>query len=244
MAHVDIETDIDPTGATLVEGLPGAGLVGKIAADHLVDTFEMDYAGSIHCDGIPEVAVYHSEDSELLPPVRIYADEEHDLLVLQSDVPISPERAADFSNCVTAFVDEYDITPFYLSGLPGEKDGVPDLYGVASGGAVDRLDEAGVVPPQEGGLVSGPTGALLAAAERQDIPAIGLVVETEAKFPDPEAARVVISSGVEPLTDIEVPTDDLVEHAEEIRQAREQLAQRMEKAEEESSQAQPIKGFQ
>ncbi|MFB6206259.1 MAG: proteasome assembly chaperone family protein [Haloglomus sp.] len=244
MAHVDLETDADLTGATLVEGLPGAGLVGKIAADHLVDTFEMTFAGGIYCQGIPEVAVYHSDNSELLPPVRLYTDAERDLVVLQSDVPISPQQARDFASCTTNFVEEHDITPFYLSGLPEEKDGTPELYGVASGDVEARLDEAGIVPPRQGGLVSGPTGALLARAERQELDAIGLIVETEAQFPDPESARIIITGGIEPLTGIDVPTDDLVERAEEIREAREQLARRMEEADEESTQAQPIRGFQ
>jgi uncharacterized protein len=244
MAHVDIEADIDLAGATLVEGLPGAGLVGKIAADHLVDTFEMPCVGGLHCDGIPEVAVYHSDDSELMPPVRFYADADQDLLVLQSDIPVSPQRATGFADCVTSFVVEHDITPFYLSGLPGEKDGTPELYGVASGDAGGRLDEAGIVPPRQGGLVSGPTGALLSQAQRQDLDAVGLIVETEAQFPDPESSRVIISGGIEPLTDLEVPTENLVERAEEIREAREQLAQQMQQADEESSQAQPLRGFQ
>jgi uncharacterized protein len=244
MADVTLETDIDIDGATFVEGLPGAGLVGKIAADHLVETFDMAPVGGIYCDGIPDVAVYHSEDSDVMSPVRLYADADCDLVVLQSDVPVSPERAQDFAGCVTTFVEEHDLTPFYLSGLPEEKNGTPELYGVACGGATDRLDDAGIVPPRQGGLVSGPTGALLARAERRDIAAIGIVVQTEAKFPDPESARVIITGGIEPLTGLDIPTDDLVDRAEEIREAREQLAQRMERAEDESSQAQPIRGFQ
>jgi uncharacterized protein len=244
MAHIDLRAEIDPSGATLIEGLPGAGLVGKIAADHLVETFDTSYVGGIYCDGIPDVAVYHGEDSDLMPPVRLYADMERDLLVLQSDVPISPQRADGFATCVTGFVDEHGITPLYLSGLPEEKDGTPELYGVASGGAIDRLDEAGIVPPRQGGMVSGPTGALLARAERQGLPALGLIVETEAQFPDPEASRIIISSGIEPLTGIDVPTDQLVERAEEIRQARERLAQQMQEGGDESTQAQSIRGFQ
>jgi uncharacterized protein len=244
MAHIDLTADIDPTGATLVEGLPGAGLVGKIAADHLVETFDMTFAGGIHCDGFPQVAVYHADDPGLKPPVRLYADPDRDLLVLQSDIPVSPSRATDFAGCITGWLADHDVTPLYISGLPDEKEGVPSLYGVSTEGAADRLDAAGIDPPDAGGLVSGPTGALLSRAETDDLPAVGLVAETEAKFPDPEAARVVITHGIEPLADVEVPTDELVDRAEEIRQAREQLAQRMEQAEDESSRAQPIRGFQ
>ncbi|MEF8882717.1 MAG: PAC2 family protein, partial [Halapricum sp.] len=51
MAHVNVHReDLDFDEPVLVEGLPGLGLVGKIAADHLVDTFEMDHYASIHCD--------------------------------------------------------------------------------------------------------------------------------------------------------------------------------------------------
>jgi uncharacterized protein len=118
------------------------------------------------------------------------------------------------------------------------------VYGVGVGRGTDLVSEAGIVPPRQGGLVSGPTGALLATAEEREIDAVGLVAQTNAKFPDPEAARAVLRGGVTPLTNLEVETDSLLEHAEEIRKAREQLAQRLQDAGDESSQAQPIRGFQ
>lgn len=246
MAHVDIHADIDLAEPTLVEGLPGVGLVGKIAADHLVSTFEMDYYGSVHCDGLPEVAIYRGEDSQLRPPVRLYADAERDLLVLQSDVPVSPQNAEDFANCLTSWIGDHDVTPLFVSGLPSEKEtDVPELYGVSTGDGEALLDEGGIVPPAEAGMISGPTGALLYEAGRRGRTAVGLIAEADKQFPDPEAARVVLEHGVEPLTGVDAPTDDLVDQAEEIRDARERLAQRMQQAEsDESSQAQPMRMFQ
>jgi uncharacterized protein len=245
MAKIEPVRDLDLDSPWLVEGLPGAGLVGKIACDHLVETFDMEYAAGIHCSGIPKVAVYRAENSTLRPPVRIYADESRDLLVLQSDVPVSPSSASDFAGCITGFLADHDATPIYLSGLSEDRDGTPEVYGVGVAEGVDLVADAGIVPPRQGGLVSGPTGALLAAAEERGLDAVGLVAQTDAKFPDPEAARAVLDSGVAPLTDIDVETESLVEHAEEIRKAREQLAQRLQEADEdESSQAQPIRGFQ
>lgn len=244
MATVEFDTDFDPAGATLVEGLPGAGLVGKIAADHLVDSFGMEQIGAVHSDGLPDVAVYHREDPTVLSPVRLYGDADRELIVLQSDVPVSPSQAGDFAGSVTDWIDAHDVTPLYLSGLPEGKEGVPELYGVSTGGAGERLEAAGIAPPDQGGVVSGPTGALLAHARRVPLSAVGLVVETDPQFPDPEAARTLITGGIEPLTDIDAPTDALVEKAEEIRNAREQLAKRMQEAEDESSQAQTLRGFQ
>ncbi|WP_254838253.1 proteasome assembly chaperone family protein [Natronomonas marina] len=245
MAHVQVHADdIDLDSPILVEGLPGAGLVGKIAADHLVKQFDMAHYGSLHCDGLPDVAVYHGESSDVLPPVRLYADAERDLLVLQSDVPVSPSGAPQFADCVTGWFEENDVFPLYLSGLPEEKEGVPELYGVATGDGEAVLEDAGLVPPRESGLVSGPTGALLSHAGRTGLDAVGLIVQTNPQFPDPEAARVLLESGIAPIADVEVETDALVEQADEIQAAREELAQQLQDAGDESTQAQPIRGFQ
>ena len=246
MAHIQVHAkDVELSSPVLVEGLPGAGLVGKIAADHLVDEFDMRYYGAIHCEGLPRVAVYRGESSGVLAPVRLYVDEETELLVLQSDVPVSPSSATEFATCITGWLDDHGVLPLYLSGIAAEKDGVPELYGVATGGADEHLDEAGIVPPREAGLVTGPTGALLYRAEETGMDAVGLIVETEPQFPDPESARRIIEHGIEPIAGVEIDTDALLEHAGEIQEAREELAKRLQETDlDESSQAQPIRGFQ
>lgn len=245
MAHIDVHEDgIDLTSPTLIEGLPGAGLVGKITADHIVDELDLTHYASVNCDGLPDVAVYSAESSDLRSPVRLHASEDGELLVLQSDVPVSPKQADEFVDCLSTWFEDHDVTPLYISGLASEKEGVPELFGVATGAAGSLLDEAGIVPPDQGGLISGPTGALLSEANERDLDAVGLIAETEAQFPDPESARVVIEHAVEPLTGVDVDTDALVERAEDIREARERLAQQMREAEEESTKAQPIRGFQ
>jgi uncharacterized protein len=245
MAHIDVTDDeLELDSPTLVEGLPGAGLVGKIAADHLVSELDMTYYAAVYCDGLPPVAVYRGEDSTLRPPVRVYAAAEEDLLVLQSDVPVSPSSAPDFANCLTDWLADNDAFPTYLSGLGDQKEGTPEVYGVYTGAGEARLDDAGIVPPADGGVVSGPTGALMYRAERVGLDSVGLVVECDEGFPDPEAARALVDAGIEPLTGIGVDTESLVNQAEDIREARERLAQRMQQAGDESSEAQPLRMFQ
>ncbi|WP_435153819.1 proteasome assembly chaperone family protein [Haladaptatus sp. DFWS20] len=242
-----VAEDIELDAPTLVEGLPGLGLVGKIATDHLVEKFDMTYYAGIDCGGIPEIAVYEGNDRKLLPPVRLYADEARNLVALKSDVPVSAEGSPQFAHCVTSWVESHDVTPLYLSGLPHQKQAgeIPKLYGVATGEATHLLDDHDIDYPTETGAVSGPTGALLHHAGRVDLDSIGLIVQSDPQFPDPEAARILIKDGIAPIADIEVPTDDLVEHAEDIRQQKEQFAQRMQDAEqEESSQAKPLRMFQ
>jgi uncharacterized protein len=245
MAHVDILEPVELEAPTMVEGLPGVGLVGKIAADHLVEEFGMAHYANVHCSGIPAVAVYHETDATLRPPVRLYADADRALLVLQSDVPITPQAAREFADCIGDWFDEDGVFPIYLSGIAREKsDAPPALYGVGVGEGLSRLDAVGIDVPSETGLVSGPTGALLNDAVEHDRAAVGLVVESDPRFPDPEAARVLIKEGIEPLADVDVDVDDLVDRAEEIRAAKERLAKRMQEAGEESTQARPLGMYQ
>jgi uncharacterized protein len=243
MAHVAEHRTIDLDSPVLVEGLPGVGLVGKLAADHLVEQLDMEYVASCHCEGLPKAAVYHENERDVLPPVRFYADEDRDLLAMQSDVPVSPSAAKDFATCVTGWLAENDVTPLYLSGLPEEKNGVPALYGVSTGDA-GLLDDHDIPTPSENGLISGPTGALLAEAGEQGLDALGLVVQANADFPDPEAARVLLVEAVGPVAAVDIDTDTLVEQADRIAKAREQLAQQMQQAEEESTRAEPLGMYQ
>ncbi|ERG94826.1 proteasome assembly chaperone family protein [Haloquadratum walsbyi] len=248
MAQLDVLTDaadVSLTDPSLVEGLPGIGLVGKIAADHLVAEFDMTHYANVHCETIPAVAVYEESDPTVQSPVRVYTDDEHDLAVLQSDVPIDPEAATEVATCLSTFIDETAMIPIYLSGVPREKaETVPSLYGFGVSGGVNRVQQADIDLPDETGVISGPTGALLNDAVVSNRDAIGLVVESDPQFPDPEAARVLISDGIEPLIDIDVPVDDLVDRTEQIREAKERLAKRMQEGGEESTQARPIGMYQ
>lgn len=245
MAHVNVRReDVQLDDPVLIEGLPGLGLVGKIAADHLVDTYEMTHYASIHCDGLPEVAIYDADGPGVQPPVRIHVDEQRDLLVLQSDVPISPSAADEFATCLTGWLEEMDAFPLYISGKQREDDQTTDVFGFSTGEAESRLESMDVGLPDERGVVSGPTGALVYHAERAGLDGLGFIVEASPQFPDPAAAKALLDRAVEPFADIEIETETLVEQAQEISAAKEKLAQRMQQADDESSQAQPVGMYQ
>lgn len=245
MAKIDVlAEDVSLSEPTLVEGLPGVGLVGKIAADHLIESLDLFHYANLYCDGLPRAVTYRPESHEVSTPVRLYVDSDGSLLVLQSDVPVSPGAAIEVANCLQPWFDEKAVDAIYLSGLPAEKDdSPPSMYGVGVGDSAEKLAAIGVDTPAEMGLISGPTGALFAHSLEHDQAAIGLVVESDPQFPDPEAARVILTRAIEPLLDVEIETETLVDRAEEIRRAREQLAARMQQAEEESTRARPL-GYQ
>ncbi|MFC5136158.1 MULTISPECIES: proteasome assembly chaperone family protein [Haloferacaceae] len=246
MARISVlDGDVTLEEPTLVEGFPGVGLVGKIATDHMIDAHEMTHYANVHCDGLPPVAVYREDDPAVTTPVRLYADPDRDLVALRSDVPVHPNAAAEVAGCLDSWFDDTGTFPVFLSGLGREKDEEPpELYGIATGEGGEALSRAELSSPPEAGLVSGPTGAMLAEALERGRDAVGLVVESDPQFPDPEAARRLILDGIDPIAGTETPTDGLVDQATEIRDAKQKLAERMQQATEESSQAEPLKMFQ
>jgi len=246
MAHVKELLDVDLDEPVLVEGLPGVGLVGKIAADHLVGEFDMDLYGTVHCESLAPVAVYHDGEREVQPPVRLYVSDAEDLLVLQSDVPVNAEAVREFATCFTKWLVRTDALPVYLSGMAVEDRPSPaGMHGIATGDAGSRLEDLDLDRPTESGVISGPTGALVNRATEHDLDSVALVVESDPQFPDPAASRVLIENGLAPLSDVSVPVEDLVDRAEEIRDKKAQLAAKMQQAgQEESSQAQPLRMYQ
>ena len=230
----------------LVEGFPGVGLVGKIATDHLVDELEMRYYASVDCEGLPRIGVYRGGDRTARPPVRLYVSEEHDLLALQSDAPIGSQAIGELADCLTNWIVDRSATPLYLSGLPAEReDDRPNVYGVATGDAVDALERHDIDEPPEDGVVTGPTGALINRSAQLGYDSLGFVVGCSANFPDPEAASVLLEDAIGPVADLEIDVQELLERAEEIREHREQFAKQMQSVtQDESSQAQPLRMYQ
>ncbi|SFS79794.1 proteasome assembly chaperone family protein [Halostagnicola kamekurae] len=237
--------EADLENATLVEGFPGIGLVGKIATDHLIEELDMRYYASVHCDGLPRVGIYREGDRTVRPPVRLYVSEDEGLLALQSDTPISADAAETVASCLTGWLVDEGVRPIYLSGRPADEDGAHALAGVATGDGGDALDAIDVELPSEDGIISGPTGALLNRAAQSDLDAIGLVVECSPNFPDPEAASELIERAIAPLADLSIDVERLRERDEEIQQHREEFAQRMqEMGQDESTQARPLRMYQ
>lgn len=232
-----------------LDGLPGQGLVGKIATDHLISEFGMTYFASIECPALPPVVAYSEDSSRIFPPVRVYADGERDLLALQSDVPVSPAIVSDFASCLGGLLAQYNTLPLYFSGFTRAREGEFEderiLYGVATGTGERLLEKYAIPSPREAGVWSGPTGALLNVARVNETTAIGILVESDPQFPDPEAACTLIERVIEPVTGVTVDVNSLREQTETIREEKKTFAALMEQPERnESSMAESRRMYQ
>lgn len=239
MSEINVQNEVDIDEGFFIEGVPGVGLASKIAADHLIDTLDMELYATVEADGLPEVMIFEEGSRKLRPPVRIFADEETGLYALTSDVLVSHVDVEDFADLFVDWMEENNVMPLLLSGLPSG-DEEKDIYGVTTGGGERVLEEAGIEAPEQTGIVGGPTGAMMHAAEERGIDAVCLVVETDPQFPDPIAAQTLVDRGVEEIVGFDVETEVLAEQAEEIKEQKQKLAQMIQEAEKhEKSQAYP-----
>src|SRR6056297_2946426 len=89
MDELDIEAVADPElrDPVLVEGLPGVGHVGKLAAEHLLEEKESELVRRVYSEYFPPQVSVHDDGAADLVAAEIHAVEldDRDLLVLTGD---------------------------------------------------------------------------------------------------------------------------------------------------------------
>ncbi|MEF8885286.1 MAG: PAC2 family protein, partial [Haloarculaceae archaeon] len=197
-------TRLPAESPTLIEGLPGLGMVASIAVDQITDQLDLQQHGRIVSEELPPVAAFH--EGRVRDAVRVYAGADPDVMTLRSDVPVPPGAVASLSECVlNDLAAEFDRAVF-LAGAPAEsEDEVGDVVGVATTDDLETaLTDVGIDLADGPGAIGGVTGALLTNCYRGDVPAAALVVRSNPYIPDPGAARAVIENALEPLVDFDI----------------------------------------
>lgn len=227
--HRDGERQSD--APTLIEGLPGHGLVASIAVDQLVNQLDLERYGGIRSEDIPPILSFR--DGRVRDTVRVHSGADPDLLILQSDVPLSPPAFRPFSRCALQDLAEEISRGIFLAAAPAHsEDQHGDILGVATTDELEADLEAAGVPLADGeGLVGGVTGALVDECYTNDVPAALLLVRADPHVPDPGAARKVIERALEPLVDFDISPRPLKEQAEQIQRRKEQIAKQVQETE-------------
>jgi hypothetical protein len=233
MDEFDIDRPADPDLAdpVLIEGLPGVGHVGKLAAEHLLEEFEAELVRRIYSEHFPpQVTVDDGRTQLACAEMYAITDAERDLLVLTGD-----QQAGDgpgHYRLTDVFLDvaaAFDVGRIYaLGGVPtGELVETPDVVGAATTDAlVEDLEEVGVEFRENepaGGIV-GVSGLLLGLGERRDYEAACLMGETSGYLVDPKSARAVLEV-IEATVGIDIGYDSLSERAEEMEEVVKRIRQ-------------------
>ncbi|WP_435195588.1 proteasome assembly chaperone family protein [Natronomonas sp. EA1] len=227
MDEFDIERHADPelSEPILIEGLPGVGHVGKLAADHLIDEGDGELLCRIYSEHFPpQVTV--EEGTTKLASAEFYAVtiDGVELVVLVAD-----HQAGDgpgHYRLTDRFLDiaaEYGCErAFALGGIPTgeliEESGV--IGAVNDADLTEPLEDVGVEFREDepaGGIV-GVSGLLLGLGGRRGLPVACLMGETSGYLVDPKSAHAVLDILSEHLGfDIDYAAlDERAEEMEEV----------------------------
>jgi uncharacterized protein (TIGR00162 family) len=225
MDGIEVETLANPelSDPVFIEGLPGVGHVGKLAAEHLLDEFDGELVRRIYTDDFPPQVSIDDEGVAELTHAEIHAVDADgtDLLVLTGDH--QAQSNAGHYRLADAFLDvaeAFDVSRlFALGGVPtGELIEEYTVVGaVTESDQLDGLEEAGVEFREDepaGGIV-GVSGLLLGLGKRRGLPAACLMGETSGYLVDPKSARAVLEA-MQTAIGFEVNFDSLEERAEEM----------------------------
>ncbi|WP_408958931.1 proteasome assembly chaperone family protein [Natrinema sp. 74] len=236
-------TDLDAETPTLIEGLPGHGLVASIAVDQITEQLELEQYGAIRSASLPSVASF--ADGLVQDAVRVYGGTDPDIMTLQSDVPIPEEAFDDLGRCVLTDLADDVGRAIFLAGAPAQSEEQQgDVVGVATTEALRaELEAADIEIADDSGAVGGVTGALVTACYQADVPAALLLVRANPRLPDPAAARSVIENALEPLVDFDIDTDGLREQAAEIQNQKQQIAQQVQQSQGQQDESAQVRGM-
>ena len=229
-------TELDAAAPTLIEGLPGHGLVASIAVDQISRQLGLEHHGNVVSDGFPPVVTF--QDGMVRDLVRVYAGSDPAVMTLQSDLALPPSAFEPLASCVLSELAPAFDRGIFLAGAPAATERqVGEVTGVATTPSVkEDLEAAGIPLAEEPGLVGGVTGALVKECFHADVPAAVLIVRAHPFLPDPGAAQAVIENALEPLVDFDIDTAELREQADEIQRQMQQIAEQYQQTVQESQQ--------
>ncbi len=205
-----------------VEGLPGVGHVGKLAAEYLVEQLDSELVCRVYSTHFPpQVDVTDGEAELVHAAVHSVEAADRDLLVLTGDHQAgTPQGHYGLTDTFLAVLTELDVERiFALGGVPtGELIEEYDVIGaVTDPGLREELEDAGVEfrDGEPAGGIVGISGLLLGLGKRRGMDATCLMGETSGYLVDPKSARAVLEV-LQTVLSFDVDFESLESRAEEM----------------------------
>ncbi|MCX8175376.1 MAG: proteasome assembly chaperone family protein [Candidatus Micrarchaeota archaeon] len=182
----------------LIEGLPGIGLVGKIAADHLIAELKAKKIAELYSPHFPHQVLMQKNGVMRMIKNRFYAvrGKKQDLLVLVGDVQaVTSEGQYEITGKILDYAQKkgakFIITlGGYGTGKVQEK---PRVFGIASHKElVEPHKKYGIIFGESKGSIIGAAGLLLGLGKIRNMRGICLMGETHGSFVDPRSAQQVL----------------------------------------------------
>ncbi len=211
-----IEKTNVPSGATLIFAFPDVGLVGVIAASHLIDELNLSEVAYVDSELLPPLIVLH----EGLPhsSIRILGNDR--LVLAISEAPIPTDIVYPVMNALIEWARSKNVKMMIsLGGIPmQDRQDATELkaFAAASTPEAIKIAQDKKVETLTEGYMIGPQAIMLQRASKLGTPALALLAQCFSNYPDPEAAAEVLKE-LAKITGLEVNVAKLLEKGEEIR---------------------------
>jgi uncharacterized protein (TIGR00162 family) len=233
----------------LIEGLPGMGMVGKIAARFVIKQLNAQRFAELYSPHFPYYVLVNKKGSVRLLRAEFFSWRnsagESDLVFLVGD---SQAQTIEGQYEVTDAILEYAVKLgvkliVTIGGYRKEAEEAPKVIAVSTNPKLlEKALEAKAVASPPGNPIVGTAGLLLGLAKFKKIDALCLLGETRGYLPDPVAAKSVLEvlhnmfglqinlSGLDAQIE---KSKEIVTKMREIEERRERYSQKMRRSEEE-----------
>ena len=209
----------------LVEGLPGVGNVGKLAAEHLVEQLKATKFADIYSKYFPPQVLVDDEGLiRLVNNELFYSKGEGkrpDIIILVGDYQgLSPEGQYELSDHALTVMKGMGVKRAYTLGGygVGKMLDKPRVLGAATDKElVEEMREKGVIfsKGEPGSGIVGASGLLLGLGKIYGMRSVCLMGETSGYFVDPKGAEAVLRV-LTGILNVEIDYKALEEKAEQI----------------------------
>jgi uncharacterized protein (TIGR00162 family) len=221
--HYDEKPDLDDP--IFIEGLPGIGNVGKLAAEHLIDQLGgKKFADIVSKHFPPQVVIGDNGVVRLVDNQLYYAKRDganKDLVILTGDYQgLTPEGQYELSDFILNVLKELNVKRIFTLGGYGIGRMIkqPRVLGAATEESlVKEMKELGVVfsRNEPGAGIVGASGLLLGMGKYYGMQSVCLMGETSGYFVDPKSAQAVLEV-LAKILDVTVNYEELEAKAKQI----------------------------
>ncbi|MCL6089114.1 MAG: proteasome assembly chaperone family protein [Candidatus Marsarchaeota archaeon] len=182
----------------LVEGLPGIGLVGKLAVDHLIREKKALKVATLYSPHFPHQVIMRKSGVLRMIRLKFYRipGPKNDLLLLAGDVqPLTSEAQYEVNGKILDYFSrrggQWIIT---LGGYgTGKRAEFPKVFGAATHKKdIEKYSKLGVVFGETRGSIVGAAGLLLGLGRIRHMHGVCLMGETHGGYVDPKSAVGVL----------------------------------------------------
>jgi len=196
---IEEKMKIELKNPVLVEGLPGLGMVGRIATRFLIRQLNAKKLAELYSPHFPYYVLVNKKGSVRLLRGEFYFWKneagENDLMLLTGDSQAQTiEGQYDVASCILDFAQKHGIKMIVtIGGYSSSRKAELKVIGAATSiRLIDQLKKTGVIVDRAGTPIVGVAGLVLALAKSKGLEALCLLGETTGYTPDPGAAKNVL----------------------------------------------------